>query len=146
MSSMARIIICDLDGTLCNCDHRLHLAKHNDWDRFNAACVDDKINEDITNIIRNLSSEKTLIYIVSGRDDKHIEKTEDWLFLNDVHYDKLFMRKSGDYRADSIVKEEILNKHIDKEKVWFVLDDRNSVVNMWRENGLRCLQVQEGDF
>ena len=27
-----------------------------------------------------------------------------------------------------------------------VLDDRNQVVKMWRENGLTCLQVAEGDF
>jgi hydroxymethylpyrimidine pyrophosphatase-like HAD family hydrolase len=143
---MLRIIICDLDGTLCNCDHRLHLAKHNDWDRFNAACIDDKINSDIANILSNLHSEETQIYLVTGRDSKFKEQTLEWLRLHDIWYDRLIMRSAGDYRADSIVKKEILDEQIDKEKVWFVLDDRKSVVDMWRENGLRCLQVQEGDF
>jgi len=27
-----------------------------------------------------------------------------------------------------------------------VFDDRNSVVDMWRENGVRCMQVAPGDF
>ena len=31
-------------------------------------------------------------------------------------------------------------------RVRFVLDDRNSVVAMWRSLGLTCLQVAEGDF
>lgn len=143
---MARIIICDLDGTLCDCTHRLEFAHSKEWDKFNAGCVDDKVNEDIANIIRNLSGTHTLIYLVSGRDDEHIVKTEDWLFLNDIHYDKLFMRKSGDHRPDSVVKQEILDREIEKSDVWFVLDDRKAVVDMWRKNGLRCLQVQEGDF
>jgi phosphoglycolate phosphatase-like HAD superfamily hydrolase len=149
---MERIIICDLDGTLCNCEHRLHLANSKNWDEFNAACVNDPVNEDIANIIRNLASNTTKIYLVSGRDDKFKEQTEKWLLLNDIPYDKLYMRKSGDFRTDYIVKEDILIKGIyangckDKLNIWFVLDDRQSVVDMWRENELRCLQVQKGDF
>jgi hypothetical protein len=30
--------------------------------------------------------------------------------------------------------------------VRLVLDDRNSVVKMWRSLGLECWQVAEGDF
>ena len=56
------------------------------------------------------------------------------------------MRGAEDHRPDHVVKREILNNGIDKTKVWFVLDDRKSVVDMWRKSGLRCLQVQEGDF
>ena len=144
---MGRIIICDLDGTLCNCEHRLHLANSKNWDKFNAACVDDPVNEDIANILRGLHSRNTKIYIVSGRTDNFKKETKDWLFLNDIPCDKLFMRKEGDHRSDSHVKEDILIKDIkDNPNIWFVLDDRQSVVDMWRDNGLRCLQVQRGDF
>ena len=54
------------------------------------------------------------------------------------------MRNAEDKRSDKDVKEEILEKHINKSSVWFVLDDRDAVVEMWRENGLCCLQAQEG--
>ena len=140
------IIICDLDGTLCNCNHRIHLADEKNWDAFNDLCINDKVNYDIANILSNLRSRETHIYLVSGRDDKFREKTVEWLRLNDIFYDKLLMRSAKDHRPDYIVKEEILINIIDKSKVWFVLDDRKSVVDMWRKNGLRCLQVQEGDF
>jgi len=143
---MERIIICDLDGTLCNCDHRLKFANKKNWDKFNERCIDDTVNSDIANILSNLRSKETHIYLVSGRDSNFKDKTIEWLRLNDIYYDKLLMRGAEDYRPDYVVKKEILDNKIDKNKVWFVLDDRQSVVDMWRKSGLRCLQVQEGDF
>ena len=63
-----------------------------------------------------------------------------------MYYDDLFMRMAGDKRPDYVVKKDILDNFIKISDVWFVLDDRKSVVDMWRKAGLRCLQVQEGDF
>lgn len=39
-------------------------------------------------------------------------------------------------------EEHIRNKFC----VEYVLDDRNQVVDMWRNMGLTCLQVAEGGF
>ena len=57
------------------------------------------------------------------------------------------MRKDGDQRADHIVKREILD-HIRKagfEPV-LVFDDRQSVVDMWRDQGIRVAQTAPGKF
>jgi len=57
------------------------------------------------------------------------------------------MRPTGDNRKDAIVKREIFDREIrDRYRILFVLDDRNQVVDMWRELGLTCLQVAPGDF
>jgi hypothetical protein len=57
------------------------------------------------------------------------------------------MRRSGDNRCDSIVKEEIYNDYIkDKYNVLAVFDDRDRVCDMWRRIGLLCLQVWYGSF
>jgi hypothetical protein len=58
------------------------------------------------------------------------------------------MRKTGDRRADNIVKRELFEARVrNKYNIDFVLDDRNQVVDMWRnELKLTCLQVAEGDF
>ena len=57
------------------------------------------------------------------------------------------MRPENDNRQDSIVKREIFEQYIKGVyDIEFVLDDRNQVVEMWRSLGLKCLQVQEGDF
>ena len=42
---------------------------------------------------------------------------------------------------------ELYEQHVkDHYDVLCVFDDRNQVVDMWREIGLKCLQVQPGDF
>ena len=57
------------------------------------------------------------------------------------------MRKTGDNRKDCIVKRELFDAHIkDKYYIDFILDDRNQVVNMWRELGFTVMQVADGNF
>ena len=57
------------------------------------------------------------------------------------------MRSSKDFRPDNEIKQEIYdNEILGKFNIEIVLDDRDRVVDMWRENGLRVLQVAEGDF
>ena len=52
--------IVDLDGTLANCDHRLHHidgAKKN-WDLFFQECSDDTVIQPMLNLIKLLSKEE----------------------------------------------------------------------------------------
>ena len=60
----------------------------------------------------------------------------------------LFARKSGDFRKDAVVKEEIYRRHIEgKYCIKLVLDDRDQVVSCWRDTiGLTCFQVAPGAF
>ena len=146
---MQRIILCDIDGTLANVVHRIHLVtgKEKNWEEFNSLCQSDRVKENIANILRQFVGDyETTIVIVTARENKWRKETEKWLHLNDIPYDDLHMRPIGDKRSDAIIKEEILLKNYDKESVWFVLEDRSKVVKMWRKLGLTCLQVAEGDF
>lgn len=132
------ILICDLDGTL---------ALHNGRSPYDMEkCETDLVNYSILNVITNM---KCGVIFVTGREDKWREKTVWWL-TNQVVFPfdyKLFMRETDDHREDSIIKQEIYDREIKgKYNVEFVLDDRNRVVDMWRRNGLTCLQVAEGDF
>ena len=59
----------------------------------------------------------------------------------------MLMRRTKDYRSDDIVKKEMLDEmRAIGYNPTLVFDDRDRVVKMWRENGLRCFQVAEGDF
>ena len=138
-------IICDLDGTLSLINNR------SPYD-YNSAGTD-IVNEPIRNILSNYSClGYTIIYLSGRMEPKETEKdlTLEWLTLNDLTFNddfKIFRRKNGDYRQDSIIKEELFNEHIkNKYHIDFVLDDRNQVVDMWRKLGLLCLQVYYGDF
>jgi hypothetical protein len=89
------------------------------------------------------------IILMSGREEKYRDVTEYWLGAHNIfpHRIGLIMREAKDNRPDEVVKRELYERHIkDKYTVVAVLDDRNKVVKMWRDLGLTCLQVAEGDF
>jgi hypothetical protein len=48
-------------------------------------------------------------------------------------------------RSDVKAKREML-RGVDKDKILFVVEDRSRVVEMWRSEGLTCLQCAHGDF
>lgn len=131
-------IICDLDGTLALLNGRNPYAA--------MKCFDDILNEPVASIVGRFDSTHEII-LVSGRTDDARGETMRWLDYHGVPWNVLCMRKLGDNRKDSIVKQEILDNEIKgKYNVAFVLDDRDQVVEMWRQNGLTCLQVAEGAF
>ncbi len=119
--------------------------KKKDWLRFFAEVRNDTPHHHIISLVTLLS--KTYdIFVVSGRPiDRTGIATEEWLHDWVVPYRHLFMRNGGDFRPDDIVKKEIL-EYLPWNRIKYVLDDRDRVVKMWRENGLHCLQVAPGDF
>lgn len=149
---MNKVILCDVDGTLANGQHRQHYLsiKPKNWKAFIKASPLDPPYEDIVWLVKTLYEANNTILIVTARSEDEREVTTKWLDevagLKDV-YVKMYMRESGDYRDDSIVKKEILDTiRLEGYDPYMVLDDRNKVVNMWRDVGVRCLQVQNGDF
>jgi predicted kinase len=144
-----RYIVCDIDGTIANLQHRLHHVKDGQhrWDLFHEQVDQDLPYEDIIKLVQALYASGYKVILVSGRSIGHGcgLKTEDWLLEHHVPYDWLFMRADGDHRPDHQIKEEIL-QHLPIGSIRYVLDDRDQVVAMWRKHGLRCLQVAPGGF
>jgi len=130
-------IMVDIDGTLA------HMNGRSPYDP--SKYHEDTVDPAIRNIVNRYTDVDVIV--CSGRDDTYYDVTAKWLDDNGIEYDRLLMRKAGDNREDSIVKWELYQTEIEpNSNVLFVLDDRNRVVNMWRKNGLKCLQVAEGDF
>jgi hypothetical protein len=87
------------------------------------------------------------IVLCSGRSDNERRPTLDWLQKHEIQYDALYMRNRQDSRRDDIVKEIILDFEIlTRYNPYFMIDDRDQVVKMWRKRGFVCLQCAEGDF
>lgn len=130
--SLPKCIICDIDGTLALINGR------NPYD--DSLIHNDRLNKPVRNILYVYKLLGYRIIILSGRTDNCKEQTLKWLISNQIFFEDLYMRKSGDFRQDAVVKKEIYEKYIKgKYYVDFVLDDRNQVVDMWREEGLLCL-------
>jgi len=135
-------IIVDIDGTLAHTS-----GKRSPYD-YTKVDVDDcdVVIKHIINMLRDCGLTSDVV-IVSGREESCREDTIKWLAGNYIQFDELLMRKTGDSRKDSIIKEEIFWEHIEpKYNVIAVFDDRDQVVKMWRSLGLKCLQVEPGNF
>jgi len=144
-------VLVDLDGTLCDIEHRLHFVRTDgkkDWKGFFEGIINDRLNQNIYEIVdEEYFLKGRSVILCSGRPDDYRGITETWLKNKDVQYTKLLMRQRNDFRQDDIVKQIIYEFDIRPYyNVKYVLDDRNQVVNMWRRNGLTCLQVAEGNF
>lgn len=131
-------IIVDVDGTLA---HRVDRSPF-DFEKVDTDTYDPIIGEIVSTFAKLMN-----IIIVSGRPESAKIDTIHWLNKHSVSYDAIFTRADGDFREDALVKYEIYKEHIEPfYDVKFVLDDRNRVVKMWRGEGLKVLQVAEGDF
>ncbi len=87
------------------------------------------------------------IGFVTGRPESCREDTTKWLKTHlPFEFEFVRMRATGDTRWDDIVKHEIASEIAKEWYIYAVFDDRNRVVEMWRKAGIRCLQVQEGNF
>ena len=151
-------IIVDIDGTVAFAKDR------NIYD--SAKCSTDIPNIPVVNLIQSLQRsgfyhrledggtayEPDPIHLIflTGREGTNecIKNTMDWIAANITNKFSLITRAKGDSRKDSVTKRELYEKYIkDEYNVLFVLDDRDSVVDMWRKDlKLPCFQVYYGNF
>ena len=121
-----------------------------DWDKFldSSNIKLDVPNKPVVNLAQLFAQDDFTIIIFSGRSDKTTTATVSWLLKNKVPFNKLFMRphKTMNFISDEILKKDMLDKHVDIDDVFLVVDDRNKVVKMWRSLGLNVFQVADGDF
>jgi len=137
--SLPRAIIVDIDGTLAIRGDRSPF----EWNKVHL----DSSNYPVMKLVSLLKRDYPII-VFSGRDSVCREETIKWLKLYEVPTDFVYMRPEKDLRPDTVIKAELYNLHVKgKYHVEFVLDDRDSVVKMWREElKLPCFQVAYGDF
>ena len=135
-------ILCDIDGTIAlRGDRDPHAHEH---------AMEDQPNWPV---IRTVEAVQRVhgwrIVLVSARSEKFRDITRYWLWTHRIAGDSvpLFMRKDRDERPDQEVKKDIYRAYIEPHyTVQAIFDDRDRVVKMWRELGLPCFQVAEGNY
>lgn len=145
VDGLPEAIIVDIDGTLA------HMTGRSPYDYTQVHT--DVVDEHIRQIVNDLADKGVVVLIVTGRDDECEDATREWLWENAIQYDELFMRPTGSVDnhgnkiPDYLVKSRLFDKYIrGNYNIRAVFDDRNQVVDLWRALGLKCLQVQPGDF
>lgn len=127
-TSLPNAVICDIDGTIA----QMHNRGPFEWDKVGQDFPRLRVMDIVDKYAQNCN-----VICVSGRDEVCRNQTKEWLDLWRVSYNELLMRKAGDCRKDTIVKEEIFWEDIaDYYNVVAVIDDRPSVVRMWWDIGI----------
>ena len=149
-------VVFDLDGTLADAKDREHYLQTDpkEWENFHAASVDDDVIQPVAEILIALArifisnSRKHRIEIWTGREQKYFDETLKWLNYHGLHFDKLIMRPSGDYRKDHELKKEWLLEtiQVSGQKPDIIFDDRASMVEFWRSQGIICADVAGNKF
>ena len=142
-TDLPEAVIVDIDGTLAEMVGRSPY----DYSRV----YEDQVREPVADLVR-LVGEHYRVIVVSGRKDDCEGQTRAWLVDNGIPFDDLLLRPTGAKDRlgdlpDYDVKLALFNEHV-RDQYWvrFVLDDRDQVVELWRELGLDCFQVNYGDF
>ena len=136
--SKPKVILVDIDGTIASKGSRSPF----DWSKVGEDTPRCFIIDLIYSCIEQRSCKGELItpIFLSGRDSVCRYNTLDWLqnqFATPKHNIELFMRKEGDMRKDTVVKEEIFwDKIAENYNVIAVFDDRPSVIEMWYDIGI----------
>ena len=153
---MNKTVIFDLDGTLADITLRRTLAIDStdgkmDWDVFfdpkNIGL--DQPNTPVITMAQLLHSQGYKIVILSGRSARTQDVTLDWLNKHNVPFDDIHMRptdKKSHFLPDNVLKQNWLFTVLKDDDIFAVFDDRQQVVDMWRDNGLTVFQVADGDF
>lgn len=141
-------IILDLDGTLCDCEHRVHFMRERPKRReeFHSACVHDSVIPASKAIIDMAEEKGIRVILLSARPIRFKPQTEDWLKRNHIHYDQLILSSHPELN-DPDYKIKMYKELIEPfNEVIFTVDDRDTVVQMWRQNGLTCLDIAGNHF
>jgi len=139
-------IVVDLDGTLADCKHRLKYIDGTDgpkknWKMFFEGMGDDPVIENIKDLI-DLTYPNHDVVLATGRPEDYRGMTEAWLKKHNIRYNVLYMRPFGDYRPDTIVKQEMLDLYMEKEKIEMWIDDKPEVIEQVRTNKVKTLLVK----
>ena len=149
-------IIFDVDGTIADVEHRRHFVNgntmdgrtNNDWDSFRKETVNDTPVQWVCDIAKRFIAQGDEVAFFSARNESERDITEkqisDW--IGDGHKG-VFLRPDGDFTPDDVFKSELADKFIDMGgKIDLIFDDRQKVVDMWRDKGFTVVQVADGDF
>ncbi len=137
-SDLPSCIICDIDGTLAKKSDRSPY----EWTRVG----EDTVQIHTKMLLEAFAGIKTII-LVSGRDGRCVDITKYWLMENKISYDELYMRPVMNSEKDTIIKYNIFKNYIEPNyKVDFVIDDRPSVIRMWKSIGLPVFDANQNYY
>ena len=141
---MKDIILCDIDGTVANNDHRQHYLQGNkDWEGFFSDLSNDVPIYPVINLVNEESIKGKKIIFLTGRPERYREPTQKWLERYFNFSLQILMRPNENKKNKLIAKEEIFSTNFSKNEISYVIDNDKELLNMWKAMGLKTVDVKD---
>ena len=129
---MSKIVLCDIDGTIANNDHRQHyLEGKKDWDGFFSALINDEPIYKIINQINELHSAGKKIIFFTGRPEKYKNLTIKWLSQYFDFKIEIIMRKNNDRNNKLFTKKEMFTSRFKSQDIFCFFENDESLISLW---------------
>lgn len=141
--SEKKIVICDIDGTIANNDHRQHfLEGKKDWEGFFSELHKDEPIREIIFKVKDLEAQGNKIFFLTGRPEKYRDATIKWLNIYFSFEFSLLMRRNNDRKNKIEVKKELFKKNFSPSKIKLILENDEELIKLWRSFNLKVFKVQ----
>lgn len=145
---MKDAIILDVDGVILNSafifDEIFKLGLKGDamWDYFHEHCNSERVKlisdfKPFYNLLKGLNIN---LILLTSRNDKVKLETAQKLRSEGILFDKLYMRKNGDYREAYIIKKETLQNLQKEYNILMYIDDDLNNCKAAKEIGIFSLR------
>lgn len=151
-----KVVIFDLDATLFDGGHRVHLipedpSKDYNWDAFNKECVNDKTIPWTMSIFFGLRDQLlegtapfTDIYFMTSRSNQCEEETLEALHKAGLGGFPLIMRERGDHNISVDTKSAMLDElEASGVEIVMAFDDEPEIVEMMNKRGIYAIKVPQ---
>ncbi|ANZ43532.1 hypothetical protein BBK82_43890 [Lentzea guizhouensis] len=132
------VVVLDIDGTVADARHRLHLLDTDSptrWAEFFDAAGADPVLPDGVELAHRLAVDHDIVWL-TGRPVRLAELTRRWLTEHGLPPGDLVMQPPGDKRPARVVKLERVLELQRRRKVVLIVDDDPRVVSRFKEAGL----------
>tara|TARA_B100001057_G_C22857721_1_gene953312 strand:+ start:183 stop:608 length:426 start_codon:yes stop_codon:yes gene_type:complete len=141
---MKKIILCDIDGTIANNDHRQHfLQGKKDWDGFFSELKNDLPIKKIINQIIDLQSKGKKIIFITGRPERYRHSTEKWLSKYFTFEIEVIMRKDNDRKNKLVTKKEMFDLRFNSDEIYCCFENDDLLIDLWTSLGIDTIKVNQ---
>lgn len=140
---MPRVVVFDIDNTLMDETHRESHRINKDWDTYFDLCHLDKPIKHVIKLTHEYHEKGYEVWVMSGRSERILDKTIKSLKDNGVYFDHIKLRSLENRMPDFVVKPAWAKKHIGLDRIDFVYDDLDRVIEGFRKYGLNTIDVKQ---
>ena len=134
-------IIFDLENTISNSSHRMHLLYNCKHEEFQREFYHDSVNHNIKMFMKSIYNNGYKIVILTAKSAIYRLMVVKWLEENDICYDELIMKHDLLKCSDSEFKEEYIKRN--KQNIMFAYDDVGANCEIFDKYNIPCLRVEQ---